>query len=336
MARLTWVLLVASMLLVAGCGQQTPSPTAAGASTAAVAAASVTTAAAASPTAAASPSAGRAGASPKAAAAAPKRTGDPKQLILSTTTSTQDSGLLDVLIPRFEAQTGYQVKTIAIGSGAAIAMGQRGESDVVLAHAPANERSFVASGAGIDRQLVMYNDFVLLGPASDPAGVKKTTSIAEALKRIESTGSTFVSRGDNSGTQQLELQLWAQAGLKPQGQPWYATSGTGMGQTLLITDQRKGYTISDRATYLAYKNKVGLAIVLEKDPALLNIYHVILVNGAKVGGGQVNTTGAQAFSTFLLAPETQALIGDFGKDKYGQALFTPCAHNSCGLANGGE
>lgn len=316
MARTSWALFLATMLLLAGCGQQAASPTAPGASTAVAAA--------------------RAGASPKATAAPPKRTGDPKQLILSTTTSTQDSGLLDVLIPRFEAQTGYQVKTIAIGSGAAIAMGQRGESDVVLAHAPANERAFVASGAGIDRQLVMYNDFVLLGPQSDPAGVKPTTSITEALKRIESSGSPFISRGDNSGTQQLELQLWAQAGLKPQGQPWYVTSGAGMGQTLLIADQRKGYTIGDRATYLAYKSKVALGIVLEKDPALLNIYHVILVNDAKVGGGQVNTAGAQAFSTFLLSPDTQTLIADFGKDKYGQPLFTPCANNSCGLANGGD
>lgn len=327
----TGALLVALAVLLSGCGQARSSPTALGATVPMAA-----TRGTASTVPLTTPAASTASPAKKAAAAPPKRTGDPKQLILSTTTSTQDSGLLDLLIPRFEAQSGYQIKTIAVGSGAAIAMGQRGESDVVLAHAPKNERSFVASGAGIDRQLVMYNDFVLVGPESDPAGVKQTASIADALERIASSGSPFISRGDNSGTQQLELQLWAQAGLKPQGQPWYTTSGTGMGQTLLIAAQRRAYTISDRGTYLSFKSKVGLAIVLEKDPALLNIYHVILVNGDQVGGGQVNMAGARAFSAFLLAPETQAIIADFGRDRFGQALFTPCAHNSCGLANGGN
>ena len=257
------------------------------------------------------------------------RTGNAKDLILSTTTSTQDSGLLDVLIPRFEQQTGYHVKTIAIGSGAAIALGSRGEADVVLAHAPDNERQFVASGAGVNRQLVMYNDFVILGPPDDPAGIKGQADALAALKQIAARGATFISRGDNSGTQQLELALWQAAGVKPQGQGWYVESGTGMGQTLLITDQKRAYTISDRATYLAFKDRLKLDILVEKDERLLNVYHVIAVNAQKFPA--VNAAEARAFIDFLLAPATQQFIGAFGRDKYGQPLFTPCAGNSCGL-----
>ncbi len=255
-------------------------------------------------------------------------------IILATTTSTQDSGLLDVLIPRFEEQTEYAVKTIAVGSGAAIALGERGEADVVLAHAPENEREFVASGAGIDRSLVMYNDFVLVGPADDPAALKGTTEIIPTRQKLATSGSTFVSRGDKSGTNQLELKLWESAQITPQGQPWYVESGTGMGQTLQIADQRGAYTFTDRATFLAWRDRIGLQIVAEGDPALLNIYHVIGVNPATYE--RVNAAGARAFMDFLLAPETQALIGEFGRDQYDQALFTPCANNSCGLANGGD
>ena len=257
------------------------------------------------------------------------RTGGPRDLILSTTTSTQDSGLLDVLIPRFEGQTGYRVKVVSVGSGAAIALGRRGEADVVLAHAPDNERQFVASGVGTNRQLVMYNDFIIVGPPEDPAGIRGQTDALAALKQIAAKGSPFIGRGDNSGTQQLELQLWKDAGLAPQGQGWYVESGTGMGQTLQIADQKRAYTISDRATYLAYKDRVKLDVLVEKDERLINVYHVIAVNPQRVP--VVNAAGAQAFIDFLLAPDTQVFIGQFGRDKYGQPLFTPCVRNSCGL-----
>ena len=259
------------------------------------------------------------------------RTGNSKDIILSTTTSTQDSGLLDVLIPQFQQQSGYRVKTIAVGSGAAIALGQRGESDVVLAHAPENEKQFVESGAGINRQLVMFNDFILVGPADDPAGVKGKSGALDAMRAIADAKATFISRGDKSGTHQLEQKLWKAANLTPSGQGWHMESGSGMGQTLQIADQRTAYTISDRATYLAFKDKLGLVIALEGDPQLLNIYHVIAVNPERFP--QVNKAGAEALIQFLLAPETQQTIRSFGQDKYGQALFTPCAQNSCGLQN---
>lgn len=257
------------------------------------------------------------------------RTGGPRDLILSTTTSTQDSGLLDVLIPRFEGQTGYRVKVVSVGSGAAIALGQRGEADVVLAHAPDNERQLVASGVGINRQLVMYNDFIVIGPPGDPAGIRGQADALAAMKQIAATRSPFISRGDNSGTQQLELQLWKDAGIAPKGQGWYVESGSGMGQTLQIADQRRAYTISDRATYLAYKDRVKLDVLVEKDERLINVYHVIAVSPQRFP--VVNAAGAQAFTDFLLAPDTQRFIGEFGRDKYGQPLFTPCVGNGCGL-----
>ncbi len=231
------------------------------------------------------------------------RTHNPKDLILSTTTSTQDSGLLDTLIPRFEEQSGYHVKTVAVGSGAAIALGQRGESDVVLAHAPESEQQFVASGAGINRQLVMYNDFLLVGPPDDPAQVSGKQDVLDALRTIAASNATFVSRGDNSGTHQLEQKLWKAAGITPKGKAWYVESGSGMGQTLQIADQRTAYTFSDRATYLAFKPKLTSTVAVEGDTRLLNIYHVIAVNPAQFA--RVNKDGAQAFIQFLLAPETQ-------------------------------
>jgi tungstate transport system substrate-binding protein len=250
-------------------------------------------------------------------------------MILATTTSTQDSGLLDVLIPRFEQQSGFRVKVVAVGSGAAIALGSRGEADVVLVHAPDSEREFVASGAGIDRRLVMYNDFVLVGPPGDPAQITGMKDILAALGAVARTQSPFISRGDDSGTEQLERKLWAAGGIDPEGQPWYVQSGSGMGQTLQIADQKLAYTISDRATYLAFEPRLALAVLVEKDERLLNVYHVILVNPERFQ--HVNSAGAEAFSAFLLAPDTQALIQAFGQDQYGQSLFTPCANNSCNL-----
>jgi tungstate transport system substrate-binding protein len=262
------------------------------------------------------------------------RTNNPNDIILATTTSTQDSGLLDVLIPRFEQQSGFHVKVVAVGSGAAIALGTRGEADVVLAHAPDSERQFVSSGSGIDRQLVMFNDFVLVGPPNDPAQVKGTGDILAALKAIEQKQSSFISRGDNSGTEQLERKLWKASSINPDGQGWYVQSGSGMGQTLLIADQKRAYTLSDRGTFLAFASRIALTVLVEKDARLLNVYHVIAVNPDRFP--QVNTAGAQAFSAFLMAPDTQAFIKTFGQDKYGQALFTPCANNTCHLPQADE
>lgn len=238
-------------------------------------------------------------------------------VILATTTSTQDSGLLDVLIPVFEKKTGYKIKTIAVGSGAAIAMGEKGEADVLLTHAPDAEKKVVAGGAVQNRRLVMHNDFIIIGPTADPAKIKGQPAKA-GLAAIAAAQIPFISRGDNSGTHQLEKKLWTQAGVKPAG-AWYQESGTGMGQTLNIANEKKGYTMTDRATYLAHQKNLALAILIEKDAALLNIYHVMEVNPEKFA--KVNKDGAKAFADFLLAADTQKLIAEFGKDKYGQPLF---------------
>jgi tungstate transport system substrate-binding protein len=256
------------------------------------------------------------------------RSGSDREIILATTTSTQDSGLLDVLVPLFEDQTGYQVKTVSVGTGAALALGARGEADVVLVHAPASEVQWMNQGNGAERLLVMHNDFLLIGPAEDPAHVKGTASALDALKQIASARAPFVSRGDNSGTQQLELSLWQKDGISPKGQPWYIESGTGMGQTLTIADERQAYTISDRATWLAFSGKIQLPIMVERDPVLLNVYHVMPVNPARFPGVPINATGGKAFADFMVAPATQKVLGDFGRDKYGQALFVPDAGKS--------
>jgi len=256
------------------------------------------------------------------------RSGSDHDLILATTTSTQDSGLLDVLVPLFQHRTGYKVKTVSVGTGAALALGARGEADVVLVHAPASEAQWMAQGNGTRRLLVMHNDFVLVGPPDDPAHVHGTASALDALKQIAVSGQPFVSRGDNSGTQQLELSLWQKDGIDPKSQPWYIESGSGMGQTLTIADARQAYTISDRATWLAFSGKIQLPIVVERDPVLLNVYHVMPVNPAKFPGVPINATGGQAFADFLVAPDTQQVIANFGRDKFGQSLFVPDAGNS--------
>lgn len=252
----------------------------------------------------------------------------PKDVILATTTSTQDSGLLDVLVPLFEKETGYHAKPIAVGSGAALELGEKGEADVLLVHSPAAEEEFMAKGYGVNRHLVMYNDFIIVGPKSDPADIKNTDNALDAMKAIASTESPFISRGDDSGTNKLELSLWDKAGIKPSGS-WYVESGTGMGDTLNIANARDAYTISDRGTYLALKDQLDLAVLSQGDPALINIYHVIAVNPDRYN--TINVAGAQAFIDFMLAPATQDVIGEFGKDKFGQALFTPCADDSCGI-----
>jgi tungstate transport system substrate-binding protein len=243
-------------------------------------------------------------------------------VILSTTTSTQDSGLLDVLVPRFEKQTGYSVKTISVGTGQALALAARGEADVTLAHAPALEKKYVAEGKMQNRRLVMYNDFVIIGPREDPAGIKGLPRATDALKRLAEKQSRFVSRGDKSGTHLLEQALWKQAGVAPGGS-WYIESGQAMGQTLAIANERRAYTLTDRATLLAFQQRVMLPILVEKDRPLLNIYSVMEVNPAN--GSRVNPTGGKAFADFMVSPETQAVIRTFGVAKYGQPLFVPIA-----------
>jgi tungstate transport system substrate-binding protein len=174
----------------------------------------------------------------------------------------------------------------------------------------------------------MHNDFLVVGPGDDPAHIKGDTSALDALKKISDAKAPFVSRGDNSGTQQLELSLWQKDNIDPKGQPWYIESGTGMGQTLTIADQRQAYTISDRATWLAFTGKIDLPIMVERDPVLLNVYHVMPVNPDKFPGVPINTAGGKAFADFLVDPNTQKVIGAFGLDKYGQQLFVPDAGKS--------
>ena len=245
-----------------------------------------------------------------------------KAVILATTTSTQDSGLLDDLIPPFEKQTGYVVKTIAVGSGQAIAMGKRGEADVLLVHSPAAEQALVADGAGVHRRRVMHNDFVLVGPAADPAGVVQHTA-KEAFQRIAASKSLFLSRGDNSGTHAQELKLWRAAGIVVEGQSWYQQTGQGMGQTLAIAAEKKAYTLSDRGTYLALRKKLGLPLLHEGDPSLRNVYHVIEVNPARFP--KVNAAGARAFADFMVSKAVQGRIQEFGIARYGSPLFFPDA-----------
>ena len=244
-----------------------------------------------------------------------------RTLILSTTTSTQDSGLLDVLVPMFEQATGYSVKTISVGTGQALALAARGEADVTLAHAPALEKKYVEEGKMLNRRLVMYNDFILIGPAEDPARIKGLQA-AEALRRIATAEARFVSRGDKSGTHLLEQALWKQAGVEPKGS-WYIESGQGMGQTLGIANDRRAYTLTDRGTYLAFQKRVDLAVLVEKDRPLLNIYSVMEVNPAN--GPRVNAAAGKAFADFMLSPAAQGVIRTFGVDKFGQPLFVPVA-----------
>ena len=245
-------------------------------------------------------------------------------LILATTTSTQDSGLLDVLIPLFEAETGYTVQTVAVGSGQAMEMGQQGNADVLLVHSPSAEKTFMSDGWGKERALVMHNDFIIVGPADDPAKIKGL-SAADAFKAIAAAQSTFVARADKSGTSTKELGIWKKVELDPATEKpaWYLETGQGMGASLTITSEKNGYTLTDRATFLANKDNLQLEILVEGDNSLLNVYHVITVNPDK--WPKVNYEGATAFSKFMTEPSTQEVIGQFGVDKYGQQLFIPDA-----------
>ena len=249
--------------------------------------------------------------------------GGGEEVILATTTSTYDSGLLDALVPDFEDQTDYEVKIIAVGTGQALAMGERGDADVLLVHAPSSELELVESGAAINRQLVMHNDFIIIGPEGDPADIEGTTSAADAFATIHESEATFISRGDDSGTHKREKEIWEDAGLDPEGQSWYKQSGQGMGATLQIANQKDSYTLSDRGTYLALSENLELVVLVEGDPVLFNVYHVMQVNPDKFD--KVNGLGGAAFVDFMISDATQAVIKDFGVDKFGRPLFIPDA-----------
>ena len=245
-------------------------------------------------------------------------------LILATTTSTQDSGLLDVLIPMFQEQYGFTVQTVAVGSGQAMTMGQEGNADVLLVHSPAAEVTFMTDGWGKDRALIMHNDFIIVGPADDPAKIKGLGP-ADAFKAIATTEASFVARADKSGTSTKELGIWAKTGVNPaETKPaWYIETGQGMGASLTIASEKTGYTLTDRATFLANKDSLQLEILVEGNKTLLNVYHVITVNTEK--WSKVNYDGAMAFLNFMIDPATQEVIGQFGVEKYGQPLFFPDA-----------
>ena len=246
------------------------------------------------------------------------------EILLATTTSTRDAGLLDSLLPLFEQRTRYHVKVIAVGSGQALEMGRRGDADVVLSHAPEAERTLTDSGYFLRRRLVMHNDFLLIGPSGDPTGLRGLTDPVAAFQRLVAGRAPFVSRGDQSGTHKLEQQLWRRAGLAPPASgSWYVESGQGMAATLQMADQKRGYTLTDRATYLAWRDKIRLVPMVEGDSLLYNVYHVMEVSPRNAP--RVNAAGARALAEFIVGPEAQTLIGGFGLTRFGQSLFVPDA-----------
>jgi tungstate transport system substrate-binding protein len=244
-----------------------------------------------------------------------------QEIIFATTTSTQDTGLLDVLVPRFEKQAGVQVKVIAVGTGAALRMGSTGDADVVLVHAPEAEKVYVDSGDLVEGQRVMYNTFVVAGPPADPAGVRQQKSLMEAMRAIAAKG-VFISRGDDSGTHKKELALWTAAGVDSKTVKREET-GQGMGATLNVADQKRAYVLTDKATYLALRKRLDLAILFEGDPELRNVYTVYIVNPDK--HKKVKAAPARAFAEFLVSPEIQQIIGDFKREEFGESLFIPDA-----------
>lgn len=242
-------------------------------------------------------------------------------VILATTTSTRDSGLLDYLLPKFEDETGIKVKVIAVGTGKALQMGRDGEADIILVHAKSDEEQFVKEGHGLKRHDVMYNDFILVGPKEVNDGlIKKSNDIVEAFKLIAKNKFKFISRGDNSGTHKKELKIWEEIGIKPEGD-WYVSAGRGMGDVLKMADEIRAYTLTDRATYLNLRDKIDLDIIVEKDSRLFNQYGIILVNPDK--NDNINSKGALIFMNWMLSDKTQRLIGEYGKDRYGMPLFVP-------------
>jgi len=248
---------------------------------------------------------------------------EPGTLILATTTSTQDSGLLDVILPDFQQQYNVQVDVVAVGTGQAIKLGEDGNADVLLVHTRAQEDAFMEAGHGVRREDVMYNDFIIVGPASDPAGIKGGTSAVEAFQKIAQTQSPFISRGDDSGTHSKEKSIWKAAEIEPAGD-WYISAGQGMGAVLTMADEQQAYTLSDRATYLARTLEgLQLEILAEGDPLLFNPYGVLAVNPDK--GPHIKADLANAFIEWIISVPTQEKIGQFGVDKFGQSLFVPNA-----------
>jgi tungstate transport system substrate-binding protein len=243
-------------------------------------------------------------------------------IVLATTTSTQDTGLLDSLLPMFKRETCIEVKPIAVGTGAALEMARRGDADAVLVHAPEAEKAYIESGVLIEGRRIMHNDFLILGPAGDPARIRGGKSATEAMRAI-AVGGSFVSRGDGSGTEKMELALWKAAGVSPSSLPRREETGQGMGATLLVAEARQTYTLTDRGTYLAFKDKLTLVPLVEGDPALLNIYHAYVVNPGK--HPTVKRAEASRFVRYLTEPAVQAFIGRFGREKFGQPLFVPDA-----------
>lgn len=252
-------------------------------------------------------------------AASPGLSGN--RLRMSSTTSTDNSGLFEILLPPFEEQSGIQVSVIAVGTGKALTLGENGDVDVVFVHARAAEDKFVAEGSGVNRRDVMHNDFIVVGPPSDSAQVKAATSAADAMRRIATAKALFISRGDDSGTHKKELSVWAAAGVKPGGGAWYSEAGQGMGAVLQIADEKQAYTLTDRGTHIAYGDKIDLVVLSEGDPMLSNPYGIIAVNPAK--HPHVNYRGAMAFIGFVTSPEGQKIIGEFRVN--GKQLFYPDA-----------
>ena len=244
------------------------------------------------------------------------------ELLLATTTSTVDSGLLDELVPVFENETGYEVKPLALGSGEALELAGRGEADVVLVHSPSAEEEFMATGVAGERRLVMHNRFMIIGPKDDPAGVAQAAGVTDAMLRIADAQAVFISRGDDSGTNAFELKQWEAAGIEPNG-AWYQLSGQGMAATIQIAAEKGGYTISDNATQLATAETSGLASLYDRGAEMLNIYHVIELTDE--AGADVNVEGGQAFADFLVSEEAQRLIEEFGVSDHGEPLFVPDA-----------
>lgn len=250
------------------------------------------------------------------------RAEDAKQIILAATTSVQDTGLLDVLIPVFEAKSGYKVKPIAIGTGQAIKMAMNGEADVILVHSPEQEKKFMDEGYGTTKRAVMHNYFIIVGPKNDPAGVKNAASPVNAFERIAAIKASFVSRGDNSGTNAKEKALWEKAKVMP-ARAWYIESGTGMAVALRIAGEKNAYILSDKATYLSLKKSLNLKILYEGGNDLLNTYNIIELNPVKIK--KINIAGGKAFADFILSKEGQEIINRFGVEKFKEQLFIPGA-----------
>ncbi|EKQ52360.1 MULTISPECIES: substrate-binding domain-containing protein [unclassified Clostridium] len=243
-----------------------------------------------------------------------------KEVILGMTTGIEDAGLLDVIIPAFEEETGYKTKTVSVGTGQALALAQKGEVDAIFVNSPPAEKQALEEGYIINRRLAMHNDFVIVGPESDEAKIKGTKDVLQALTTIANTQSQFISRADDSGTNKLEMSLWKQTSVTPKGLSWYVEAGAGMSQTLKIANEKNAYTITDRATYLFNKKVLSLQVLSESDPKLINLYSVSEVNKEKFS--RVNSEGAKAFTDFVLSEKGQELIAKHGKEQVGQYLFT--------------